>query len=922
MDLQLQLPPQQLLQLLLELITHAQQQQQASGGSSSNSSSSGTEAGGVAAAAGTLPFAVAELNHPQLVSVKALLGITPAVNSQARLNAAIQAGSSSSSSSSSSSNGLLSRAVADVLLRNSISHLPEADEIWAAVQPILQLPEQLPAGDLLQLLVELGADKHEQQQQDVEGRSKIAVGDETATAAAAAATTAAAGDAEGATGTAAVAEHPLCGFAALVKNCMHYLAIHVVLQFIQQAWESGSGAAAAAWQQAVPLQVLLLCDQLWQIEGVLARCIAKPSALLAISSSESTGDVNNHQQQQQQGMEAAASTAAAALKADLVQLVDKVASLLQMVRQFKEANAALNSTAAAGGGEGDAAVTNGITAAASSSSTSSSLAESGLDPLRFFASDGPLASGVLGFVAPSFAKTPSSNSSSSNPQQQQQQQQQQLHRQLWEAAMGSGLWDSSMALVDSTLQQLTRTKHFEECAAKSCALQGVQFLRELLGSNNKSMSPLQDTSLLQASQFAHDLQQVLEVKGVEVPDAAALAVLTTGHTVGGQIRMGQAALMSALGLTGRRCCRVAEQHKKQRTQQVLEEAKRMGLGKSSFVVMGMGDTDDKFCITDSSSSSSSSDEDAGAAAAAGGRSRRRSRDGIDMLAQLTRGSSSRRCRGNRGTAAAAAAAVDTPEAGNDFWSSSSSSSSSAEEDDKVGSDSELIPSQGRQQRGSSSSSSSSNSAAHHRRNAVWQRRLQRQQQGVISSDDDAAVTVSSDDDRYGCGDYWQVRRHQQQQEDTTPGRNKSRRQQQQVERSRRHSSSSSPDPDHIWTEVRLTEALLAESGDTSLPDQLMDRDFLGSSIRWTGRAAVAAAEAAAELRRKTQLSARERRAAIRRAQKSYRCGCSAGFNVAQGCCIPTYNVRRVCMCVVACASSVSCQLYSRLLADWFASDKK
>jgi hypothetical protein len=890
MDLQMQLPPQQLLQLLLQMITQQRQQQQQDGNQQLQQEDAAAGEGSAAAAAeaaavGVLPFNLSDLGQSEQSALRAVVAAPHLLDAHARLSVILNTNSSTSSSSSeasgavgssSSSDGLLlSRDIALALLRHSFNSFINADEIWAdLIDDFKRMPGRVTAAQLLQLLASTCTHSPSDQQQDETPEQQQQQGTDGATTtdpAAAAEFTEA--EVDGILQTA---------FPRLLLNFLHGLTVHLLLQFVSDMWDAGKGAASPAWQQAVPLQVLLLCGQMHRLARIIGTSGATPDALLLPSSSSSRcSEVHSHSQQQQQQEDVSAELGSDSdpnLK--LLQAVSLVTSMLQALRQFRRENDRLNSSATAAAAAGDNAVNGG---------SSSSSVGPGMDPQSFFSSTGPMASGVLGFAEPSLPLAScSSSSSSSNTSHTQQQQQQQEEAEktlvsLWVTLIGSSLWDSSMAAVDAELREQLQSASFFECAIRTSTVRGIAQLQEQLRSNQSNQSnDLQKfdsvTDALTDKRPASALHDALQAKGVTVTPEMLSAAPAAGQTVAGQLLMSRAALMSALGLTGQRCCRMAQEVKDQQAQLLMDKMRGSGLGGGSFV-MFPGKRDEDYCMT--SSSSSEDEADQGAAAAAVRRRRRRS-EGVEVLKRRSMGRKS-------GAAAAAAAAAAGARVRRGAVAADVSSSSSEDET--------ASPKEQQQQQLQSSSST-----AQQRRNERWQRRLQRQQQGVISSDDDADVVISSDDDN--SEDYWHVRQelgsHPKQQAAQDRSVGSQRALNQPSTRSSSSSSSSSFDEDELLREVMTTEARDSESGlDLDMP---ADRTALGSSWRWAKRSVAAAKITAAAVCKTSQMSRRKRHKALREAQAHYRCGLKLYV-----CC--NVQVRSEAVCVLQCSSEECSRLF-------------
>jgi hypothetical protein len=646
MDLQMQLPPQQLLQLLLEMISQQQQQQQQDDaaddrGSNSSSTAAAGEADQAAAAAaaevvaGGLPFSIAHSEAFELDSIRGLVAVTNMLDSYAALKQAITEGNSSSSSSSSnsssSSRGSLNESIAHALLQHCLRINSTRYAQHAPKLPVLHS-----TSDLACVVAAMPTVPPQQQQQ----QQQLS---EVTAAAAALIDLAAAADADGGSNTppAAAAATPALVGTDVLYCFLHSMAVNIILSFVEQAWEAGRGAALPAWQQAVPLQALLLCGELTHVVTWLKKCLVQPETLLGSSSSSSSSgtDVNGTccseatldatGSDQQQGEQQQHCTSHA-LESNVSTLLTKLTGMLQMVRQFKEANEALNTstTAAAAacivGGSGDSA---------STSSSSSSSGVQPMDPVTFFSSTGPLASGALGFGEPSWAGIFSSSTSaaaaaaaaarsSSQPRgseveaaeaavrsqdhhhhhHQQQQQQQELHRQLWGAAVGNGIWDNSVAQIDRALQHQIASPRFLSCATRSCEAKATDQTDQIIMSSK--MSGYAAASTRHACDKASDVAEDLRSIGIEVPQTSVLAVQSAAAVCAAQIMVFKGCLLKRVGLTGKAGRRFASAHRDQGVKLIMEQLRHTGAGLT--VLTGAGDVADTDMLMTSSSSNSSS----------------------------------------------------------------------------------------------------------------------------------------------------------------------------------------------------------------------------------------------------------------------------------------------------------------------------
>jgi hypothetical protein len=222
------------------------------------------------------------------------------------------------------------------------------------------------------------------------------------------------------------------------------LGVSLVLRFVEQEWDAGHAAALPAWQQALPLQVLLLCAQLQQLQGMLQQhLIGHQSA----DSSSSNADAISAEMDAQ----------------PLHMLLQQTISIMQSIKQFEAANEVLNNSPPPAAPD---------TSCSSSSSSSSSSGEvQPLHPAAFFSSSGPLAGGVWGFQQPAGAgiwaptDAAAAAAAAAEPQHQHQQleseacgsrsssqMQQQQQQQVWQALLGSCAWKEACTRVDlSTL---------------------------------------------------------------------------------------------------------------------------------------------------------------------------------------------------------------------------------------------------------------------------------------------------------------------------------------------------------------------------------------------------------------------------------------------------------------------------------------
>jgi hypothetical protein len=284
----------------------------------------------------------------------------------------------------------------------------------------------------------------------------------------------------------AAAADTLCQRMSMLASCL-------VLQFIEESCTSGAAEASAAWQQTVPLQVLLLCSQLQQLHGAMQRCVAE------LQESSQTQQQQQQQQEECEEQQAAslqqepeqlqqgdAAQATAAPEQHLTALVEHVVALLQSIRRFKDVNETMSRTAVdsnccttPAGCAPDAASSR--TQTSSSSRNSSSGNQTELDPVTFFCAGGRLASGVWGLKQPIGAGVwapVDAASADLGPQQQQQQLQHQpvasarhaapfsvgqpsssssaaaplaVPQQAWQVLLGCCAWQQALQHVDEGL---------------------------------------------------------------------------------------------------------------------------------------------------------------------------------------------------------------------------------------------------------------------------------------------------------------------------------------------------------------------------------------------------------------------------------------------------------------------------------------
>jgi hypothetical protein len=136
----------------------------------------------------------------------------------------------------------------------------------------------------------------------------------------------------------------------------------LVLQFVSAARAAGG----PAWQQEVPLQAVVLFGALEQMQGLALAYLERSDVVRAAAELASSNTMSPEQQQQQQqphadtvssdgsdsGGSSSSQQAGSAAPhsqpcAALLRVVRKAHGLLQLLRQFRDANAALNAAAAA-----------------------------------------------------------------------------------------------------------------------------------------------------------------------------------------------------------------------------------------------------------------------------------------------------------------------------------------------------------------------------------------------------------------------------------------------------------------------------------------------------------------------------------------------------------------------------------------------
>jgi hypothetical protein len=308
---------------------------------------------------------------------------------------------------------------------------------------------------------------------------------------------------------------------SLADTLFHRLSTYascLVLQFIEDSCMSGGAANAPAWQQTVPLQALLLCSQLQQLHGAMQRCVAKLQGSTHPHPQQQQQQVEGHQQhgqQQQQGQQQEQEHQAAPLQQQSDQpqpsdaahataqpeqyitvLVEHVVGLLQSIRRFKDVNDAMGSTAAVSNGPTQVGWSPDAASSKTQSSSSSSNSSNNnrgnglmnhtrpLDPISFFSAGGPLAGGVWGFQEPVgagvWAPIDATAAGARLQKQQQQQQQHAQHQpcgpardasslasqhnssssvaatsavpqQAWQVLLGCCAWQQALQLVDENL---------------------------------------------------------------------------------------------------------------------------------------------------------------------------------------------------------------------------------------------------------------------------------------------------------------------------------------------------------------------------------------------------------------------------------------------------------------------------------------
>jgi hypothetical protein len=311
------------------------------------------------------------------------------------------------------------------------------------------------------------------------------------------------------------------------------------------------------------------------------------------------------------------------LESNVSTLLTRLTGMLQMVRQFKEANEALNTSIAAAAAA--ASTGDGCGDSASTSSSSSSGVQP-MDPVTFFSSTGPLTSGALGFAESFGAGIFSSRTiaaaaageSSNQPrgseieaaeaavqlQDLDQQQPQELHLQLWGAALGNGIWDNSIAQIDRALEQQIASPMFLSCATCSCEAKATDQIDQIIMSSNTPGYAAASTRRAcdKASLIAEDLRSI----GIEVPQTSVMAVQSAAAVCAAQIIICKSCLLKKVGLTSKAGSRFASAHREQGVKQIMEQLRHTGAGLT--VLTGSGDVEDMDMLM-TSSSSTSDDED-------------------------------------------------------------------------------------------------------------------------------------------------------------------------------------------------------------------------------------------------------------------------------------------------------------------------
>jgi hypothetical protein len=266
--------------------------------------------------------------------------------------------------------------------------------------------------------------------------------------------------------------------AALAQN-MLLIAKCLLLQFVGEAWQAGGGAAAAAWQQAVPLQVLLLCGQLQQLDAALDCWVQSANGLLReqrqqVGQEQQDGQEQQQQQQDQHNLHALLQEH----KQHQLKVLQQVVALVQSMRQFHQVGEGVNAAAAAAAQDPISAAA--AAAGPAASSISSSVEQ--LAPASFFTASGPLAAGLWGFREPvgagiwaqidSIAPTPAAAAAAAGSQQQQQQQLQQ--QQAWSILFGSFAWQEALRLAHSEVGACFREAPREVYDALKTKVQQLQ----------------------------------------------------------------------------------------------------------------------------------------------------------------------------------------------------------------------------------------------------------------------------------------------------------------------------------------------------------------------------------------------------------------------------------------------------------------
>jgi hypothetical protein len=227
----------------------------------------------------------------------------------------------------------------------------------------------------------------------------------------------------------------------------------LVVAFIAQAWQSCGGAASPVWQQAVPLQVILLCSQLQQLEAAVHRWAQFADQLVQqqqqdhqLQQQQQPQPQNLKQQQEQQCQQQQK-------QQELQQvLLQHVVALLQSIRQFSTAvEASSNTTAAA---VATASVPTTVVMGNNSSNNSNGEVQP-LHPAAFFSAGGPLAGGLWGFQqptgagiwAPSHAAEPQQSQDQHSSNNCKEHKHAQVQQEAWEVLLGSCAWQAAQAVI-------------------------------------------------------------------------------------------------------------------------------------------------------------------------------------------------------------------------------------------------------------------------------------------------------------------------------------------------------------------------------------------------------------------------------------------------------------------------------------------